>query len=174
MSAYTRQKAKYRNRIRLERASQELSNDTTKTPYDRLKHCRERKRVNAAELINDGHSTSAAVEIMQEMMIAFILTPDCSGNKCVGSSFMKTHWAAWLTLNCALRVKTHCTQTKCPRSNRFVYPPKQHGLHALDPMNECRDGHSCTSIGCDAINVPMDVETLVPRPLDDDQLFIVT
>ncbi|KAJ8874361.1 hypothetical protein PR048_025209 [Dryococelus australis] len=38
MSAYTRQKAKskYRNRIRLERASQKQSSDTHKTPYDRV------------------------------------------------------------------------------------------------------------------------------------------
>lgn len=38
MSAYTRQKAKskYRDRIRLERASQEQSSDTHKTPYDRV------------------------------------------------------------------------------------------------------------------------------------------
>ncbi|KAJ8867982.1 hypothetical protein PR048_031791 [Dryococelus australis] len=43
--AFTRQKAKskYRNRIRLERASQNQSSDTHKTPYDRVKRCRERK-----------------------------------------------------------------------------------------------------------------------------------
>ncbi|KAJ8869908.1 hypothetical protein PR048_028917 [Dryococelus australis] len=42
MSAYTRQKAKlYRNRIRLERASRKQSSDTHKTPYDRVKRCRE-------------------------------------------------------------------------------------------------------------------------------------
>ncbi|GFY14731.1 uncharacterized protein TNCV_647751 [Trichonephila clavipes] len=52
MSAYMRQKvkSKYRNRIRLERASQEKSNCTTKTPYDRVKQCQERKRMNGAEL----------------------------------------------------------------------------------------------------------------------------
>uniref|UniRef100_T1HPK1 Uncharacterized protein n=1 Tax=Rhodnius prolixus TaxID=13249 RepID=T1HPK1_RHOPR len=69
MSAYTRRKAKtkYRDRVRLERASQEQSNDNNKTPYDRVKLCRERKRMNAAERINDGISTTAAgaVEIMQ-------------------------------------------------------------------------------------------------------------
>ncbi|GFQ82994.1 uncharacterized protein TNCT_30121 [Trichonephila clavata] len=62
---YMRQKAKskYRDRIRLKRASQE---GTNKTPYDRAKQLRERKRMNAAEWINDGASTSAAgaVEIM--------------------------------------------------------------------------------------------------------------
>ncbi|KAJ8866113.1 hypothetical protein PR048_033637 [Dryococelus australis] len=44
MSTYTRQKAKskYRNRIRLERESQKQSSDTHKTPYDRVKRCRER------------------------------------------------------------------------------------------------------------------------------------
>ncbi|KAJ8896098.1 hypothetical protein PR048_001440 [Dryococelus australis] len=43
MSAYTRQKveSKYRNRIRLERAPQKKSSDTHKTPYDRVKRCRE-------------------------------------------------------------------------------------------------------------------------------------
>ncbi|KAJ8867138.1 hypothetical protein PR048_033002 [Dryococelus australis] len=43
MSAYTRQKAKskYRNRIRLERAPQKQSSDAHKTPYDRVKRCRE-------------------------------------------------------------------------------------------------------------------------------------
>lgn len=69
MSAYTRQKAKskYRDRIRLERASQKQSNDTKETPYDRVKQCRKRKRMNAAEQFNDGASTPAAgaVEIMQ-------------------------------------------------------------------------------------------------------------
>ncbi|KAJ8880545.1 hypothetical protein PR048_017015 [Dryococelus australis] len=46
MSACTRQKAKtkYRNRIRLERASQKQSCDTNKTPYDRVKRCREQKQ----------------------------------------------------------------------------------------------------------------------------------
>jgi hypothetical protein len=62
MSAYTRQKAKskYTNRIRLERASQEQSSDTHKTPYDRVKRCRERKKMKASERVNDGASTSAA------------------------------------------------------------------------------------------------------------------
>ncbi|KAJ8891444.1 hypothetical protein PR048_003972 [Dryococelus australis] len=43
MYAYTRQKAKskYRNRIRLERASQKQSSDTYKTPYVPVKRCRE-------------------------------------------------------------------------------------------------------------------------------------
>ncbi|KAJ8873664.1 hypothetical protein PR048_024494 [Dryococelus australis] len=44
LSAYTRQKAKskYRNRIRLEIASQKQCSDDLKTPYDRVKRCRER------------------------------------------------------------------------------------------------------------------------------------
>ncbi|KAJ8895990.1 hypothetical protein PR048_001331 [Dryococelus australis] len=48
MLAYTRQKAKskYRNRIRSEGASQKQSSDTHKTPYDRVKRYRERKRKN--------------------------------------------------------------------------------------------------------------------------------
>ncbi|KAJ8884250.1 hypothetical protein PR048_016107 [Dryococelus australis] len=50
MSAYTRQKANsnYINRIRLERAPQKQSSDTHKTPYDRVKRCRERK-INTAK-----------------------------------------------------------------------------------------------------------------------------
>ncbi|KAJ8867113.1 hypothetical protein PR048_032976 [Dryococelus australis] len=44
MSCYTRQRAKskYRNRIRLERASEKQSSDARKTPYDPVKRCRER------------------------------------------------------------------------------------------------------------------------------------
>uniref|UniRef100_T1HQG4 Uncharacterized protein n=1 Tax=Rhodnius prolixus TaxID=13249 RepID=T1HQG4_RHOPR len=99
MSAYTRRKAKtkYRDHIRLERASQEQSNGNNKTPYDRVKLCRESKRMNAAERINDGVSTSAAgaVEIMQvDDEIASTSTTDCIGIDCVRSSIMKTHWAA--------------------------------------------------------------------------------
>ncbi|GFT08229.1 uncharacterized protein TNCV_3481721 [Trichonephila clavipes] len=75
----------------------EQSNGTTKTPYDRVKQFRERKRINVAELINDGASTSAAgaVEMMQvDDEIDSILTPNCAGINYVQSSFMKTHWAA--------------------------------------------------------------------------------
>uniref|UniRef100_T1I386 Uncharacterized protein n=1 Tax=Rhodnius prolixus TaxID=13249 RepID=T1I386_RHOPR len=99
MSAYTHRiaKTKYRDRIQLERASQEQSNGNNKTPYDRVQLCRERKRMNAAERINDGVSTSAAgaVEIMPvDDEIASTSTTDCIGIDCVRSSFMKTHWAA--------------------------------------------------------------------------------
>ncbi|KAJ8869002.1 hypothetical protein PR048_030548 [Dryococelus australis] len=55
ISAYTGQKAKseYRNRIQLERASQKQSSDTHKTPYDRVKRCRERKiNTKASERVN--------------------------------------------------------------------------------------------------------------------------
>ncbi|KAJ8868481.1 hypothetical protein PR048_030009 [Dryococelus australis] len=42
-----------RNRIRLERASQKQSSDTHKTPYDRVKRCRERKiNIKASEHVN--------------------------------------------------------------------------------------------------------------------------
>ncbi|GFX12614.1 uncharacterized protein TNCV_3157351 [Trichonephila clavipes] len=90
-------KSKYTERIWLERASQKQINDTNKTPSDRIKPCRERKRMNAIEWINDGASTSTvgAVEIMQvDDEIASILTPDFVGIYCVRSSFMKTHWGA--------------------------------------------------------------------------------
>ncbi|KAJ8897444.1 hypothetical protein PR048_002790 [Dryococelus australis] len=53
--AYTRQKAKskYRNRIGLESAYQMQSSDTHKTPYDRVKRCRERKiNSNYSERVN--------------------------------------------------------------------------------------------------------------------------
>uniref|UniRef100_T1HJJ0 Uncharacterized protein n=1 Tax=Rhodnius prolixus TaxID=13249 RepID=T1HJJ0_RHOPR len=89
MSAYTRRKAKtkYRDRIRLERASQEQSNGNNKTPYDRVKLCRERKRMIAAERIAAG-----AVEIMQvDDEIASTSITDCIGIHCVRSSIMKTH-----------------------------------------------------------------------------------
>ncbi|KAJ8895848.1 hypothetical protein PR048_001187 [Dryococelus australis] len=56
VSAYnTCQKAKlnYRNRIRLERASQTQSSDTHKTSYDRVKRCRERKKfIKVSERVN--------------------------------------------------------------------------------------------------------------------------
>ncbi|GFR11785.1 uncharacterized protein TNCT_345321 [Trichonephila clavata] len=99
MLVYTRQKAKskYRDRISLERASQEQSNGSNKTPDDRVKQCQKRKRMNAAERIDDGGSTSTAevVEIMQvDDEIGSILTLDCVGIDCVRSSFMKTHWEA--------------------------------------------------------------------------------
>ncbi|GFQ97167.1 hypothetical protein TNCT_347211 [Trichonephila clavata] len=73
MSAYTRQKAesKYRHRIRLERASQEQSNGTIKAPKGRVKQCRERKRMNAAEQINDGSNTSAVGSISNEAIVSF-------------------------------------------------------------------------------------------------------
>lgn len=62
MSAYTRREAnsKYKNRIRLGRAPQQQSNGTNKTPYDRVKQCRQRKIMNTAYRINDGAGTSAA------------------------------------------------------------------------------------------------------------------
>ncbi|KAJ8883196.1 hypothetical protein PR048_015036 [Dryococelus australis] len=45
--------SKYINRIRLERASQKQSSDAHKTPYDRVKRCRERKiNTKATERVN--------------------------------------------------------------------------------------------------------------------------
>ncbi|KAJ8869161.1 hypothetical protein PR048_030729 [Dryococelus australis] len=50
---YIRQRSKYRNRIRFERASQNKSNDNHKTPYDRVKRCLERKiNIKASERVN--------------------------------------------------------------------------------------------------------------------------
>ncbi|GFR33001.1 uncharacterized protein TNCT_707171 [Trichonephila clavata] len=81
MSACMHQKAKskYIDPVRLERASQEQSSGTNKTPYDRVDQCWKHKRMNAAERINDCASASAAgaVEIMQvDNEIAAILTPN--------------------------------------------------------------------------------------------------
>lgn len=81
MSAYTCQKtkSKYRDRIRLEKSSQKQSNDTNKTPYDRVKQCQGRKRMNAAERINDDASTFAdgTVEVIHvDDEISSISTPD--------------------------------------------------------------------------------------------------
>ncbi|KAJ8881496.1 hypothetical protein PR048_017977 [Dryococelus australis] len=46
-------KSKYRNRIRLERVSQKQSSDIHKTPYDRVKRCRERKiNIKVSERVN--------------------------------------------------------------------------------------------------------------------------
>uniref|UniRef100_T1HI16 Uncharacterized protein n=1 Tax=Rhodnius prolixus TaxID=13249 RepID=T1HI16_RHOPR len=76
-------------RVEKQRASQEQSNGNNKTLYDRVKLCRERKIMNAAERINDGVSTSAAgaVEIMQvDDEIASTSTTDCIGIDCVRSS----------------------------------------------------------------------------------------
>lgn len=44
----------------MESASQELFRDIRKTPYNRMKRCRERKRMQASEWMNDAASTSAA------------------------------------------------------------------------------------------------------------------
>ncbi|GFU79359.1 hypothetical protein TNCV_2741171 [Trichonephila clavipes] len=54
MSACQKAKSKYRDCIRLERAPQEKSNGTNKVPHDRVRQCRERKRMNVAEWINNG------------------------------------------------------------------------------------------------------------------------
>ncbi|KAJ8898396.1 hypothetical protein PR048_003756 [Dryococelus australis] len=57
MSAYTRQiaKSKYRNRIRLEKASQNKSSDIHETPYYQVKRCRELKKyTKASERVNAG------------------------------------------------------------------------------------------------------------------------
>ncbi|KAJ8886523.1 hypothetical protein PR048_012734 [Dryococelus australis] len=59
MSANTSQKAQSnnRNRIRLERAFQKQSSDSHKTPYDRVKRCRERKKhFKASERVNPTNS----------------------------------------------------------------------------------------------------------------------
>ncbi|GFS58518.1 hypothetical protein TNCV_111361 [Trichonephila clavipes] len=66
------------------------SNMSVEADQSRLKplaiKCRERKRMNVTERINDGTSTSAAgvVEFMHvDVKIASILTPDCVGIDCV-------------------------------------------------------------------------------------------
>lgn len=99
MSAYTRQKAnsKYINRIRLEKASQQLSSDTHKTPYHTVRRCRERKTMRASERINDCAGTSdagAAGPMQVDDVIACVSTPGCIDIGCVRSPIMTTHSAA--------------------------------------------------------------------------------
>ncbi|GBP49433.1 hypothetical protein EVAR_38201_1 [Eumeta japonica] len=57
------------------------TNDTKETPYNRVKKCRKRKRMNAADQFNDGASTSAAgaVEVMQVVVINAVVTPWADG-----------------------------------------------------------------------------------------------
>ncbi|CAD7081884.1 unnamed protein product [Hermetia illucens] len=101
MPAYTRRKAnsKYKNRIRLERASQQQSNGINKTPYDRVKQGRQRKIMNAADRINDGAGTAGTAEIMQiGDENASTSTSDCVGVDCVRSSFMKTQQLVHVSL----------------------------------------------------------------------------
>ncbi|KAJ8873513.1 hypothetical protein PR048_024331 [Dryococelus australis] len=53
ISLHTACQSKYGNRIRLERVSQKESSDTHKTPYDRVKRCRERKiNIKESERVN--------------------------------------------------------------------------------------------------------------------------
>ncbi|KOB73556.1 Uncharacterized protein OBRU01_10571 [Operophtera brumata] len=56
ISAYTHLKAKlrYRDGIPLERASQEKSSDTHKTPYERVKRCREPIILSVREQVTSG------------------------------------------------------------------------------------------------------------------------
>ncbi|KAJ8895192.1 hypothetical protein PR048_000517 [Dryococelus australis] len=78
ISAYTRQKAKskYRNRIRLERASQKQSIDTHKTPYDRVKRCRERKiNIKASERVNVDVFTHDKRLCLQHSQTQFFFSP---------------------------------------------------------------------------------------------------
>ncbi|GFX68384.1 uncharacterized protein TNCV_2817581 [Trichonephila clavipes] len=73
MSAYQKVKSKYRDCIRLEKAPQEKPNGTNKAPYDQVKHCRERKRMNAAEWCNIGATTSAAGSVEIKWMMKSLL-----------------------------------------------------------------------------------------------------
>ncbi|KAJ8871236.1 hypothetical protein PR048_027542 [Dryococelus australis] len=81
---YTRRKAKkkYRNRIRLEKASLKQSSDTHNTPYDVVKRCREyRKNSKASELVNVdiGPEECTAEEIA---LLARFLCLICGQNRC--------------------------------------------------------------------------------------------
>lgn len=55
-------KFKYKDGLGLEKTSQQQANDTIETPYDQVKHCQERKKMNAAVAIT---SAAGAVEFMQ-------------------------------------------------------------------------------------------------------------
>ncbi|KAJ8872053.1 hypothetical protein PR048_025654 [Dryococelus australis] len=77
MSVYTRQKAKsqYRNRIRLERASLKQSSGTHKTPYDRVKRCRERAKlmdVTYGRWVFSGfHSTTGFCHVLSDPAVVY-------------------------------------------------------------------------------------------------------
>ncbi|KAJ8872238.1 hypothetical protein PR048_025840 [Dryococelus australis] len=93
--AYIRQKAKskYRNRKRLERASQNQSSDTHKTPYYRMKRCRERKiNIKASERVNVDAGPKIALFLRPKMKVVsnlrllyrqFVIHVGVSG-RCVG------------------------------------------------------------------------------------------
>ncbi|GFW73239.1 hypothetical protein TNCV_2799031 [Trichonephila clavipes] len=73
-----RQKAesKYRDHIQLEKTSQEKLKDSNKSPYDRVKQCLERKRMNAAGRINYGAISSAAGKMKLCKWIMFNILKD--------------------------------------------------------------------------------------------------
>ncbi|KAJ8888023.1 hypothetical protein PR048_007508 [Dryococelus australis] len=125
--AYTRQKSKskYRNRIRLERASQKQSSDTHETPYDRVKRCRERKiDIKASERVNCrsygipsgsvkcGNDTSSQwrYDINRGVYIALKST--------VGSDFFREKSRAYESRSSSARA----TQVLLGQSNKEIVP----------------------------------------------------
>ncbi|KAJ8883406.1 hypothetical protein PR048_015249 [Dryococelus australis] len=73
-AALTSFDSRHRNRIRLERASQKQSSDTHKTPYDRVKHCRERNiNIKASERVNVAVFTQNKQQCPQQSHTPFFL-----------------------------------------------------------------------------------------------------
>ncbi|KAJ8881872.1 hypothetical protein PR048_018358 [Dryococelus australis] len=78
---FLRAQSKYRNRIRLERASQKQSSDTHKTPYDRVKRCRERKiNIKASERVNVDAGETTDVSFSSAVINA-VLCPSTAASK---------------------------------------------------------------------------------------------
>ncbi|KAJ8874008.1 hypothetical protein PR048_024848 [Dryococelus australis] len=121
MSAYTRQKAKskYRNRIRLKRASQKQTSDTHKTPYIGVKMCRERKiNIKASERVDVDRCTR-----MGATVFCVDLRPD------PGSSF-EPRWCN-RALECDPKRNNAIVSTRCLRwpfvwlHLRYTRPPSR-------------------------------------------------
>ncbi|KAJ8888586.1 hypothetical protein PR048_008078 [Dryococelus australis] len=151
VSTYTRQKAKskYRSRIRLERASQKQSGDTHKTPYDRVKRCRERKKKNtkASDRVNVDRSRSGSnlppPRCESNIPVAHEKIPvgDDSGlgpttllRKVTDLSMGSTEFGATYSKLEPLRaISKHCQSVGNPmRSSRKIFP---HPYHANTTPN---------------------------------------
>ncbi|GFY25053.1 uncharacterized protein TNCV_2692441 [Trichonephila clavipes] len=146
--------------------------------------------MNTTERINDGASTSTAgaVEILQvDDEIDSMLTPYCVGIDWVRSSLMKTHWAA-ASSRFTTTFFNNSFGHKCDVCYRLWFllslksTKERHTLTAAPLLNNTfpeeyyHDCHSCRYVCCDAIDVPVDVNTMVqqlPHQLGDDQAFNV-
>ncbi|KAJ8868489.1 hypothetical protein PR048_030017 [Dryococelus australis] len=129
MSAYTRQKAKskYRNSIRLERASQKQSNGTHKPPYNRVKRCRGRKRnIKASERVNWGRSIPVAREPDSGVVVSqWVENPIDRGHRigegsssCRNGRGVRGRIGSWVAVLCKKRWKGGGDQEKGGREKK--------------------------------------------------------